>query len=102
MAKTWRFTQGSTHDVRLTANARTLAGRQTDSLRGHAHGTLVQRSVGAPGSTMPVVNDGNNQVPFNANGSDSRYTITSGAQSLNVGGAETRPLNTAYHPRIHA
>lgn len=86
----------------LTANARTLAGRQGDSIRGHAHGTLVQRSGGAPGSAMPVVNDGNNQVPFNANGSDSRYTITSGAQTLIAGGSETRAVNVAFHPRIHA
>ncbi|CUJ29144.1 Uncharacterised protein [Achromobacter ruhlandii] len=84
-----------------TANARALANRQADSLRSHAHGTLVQRSGGAPGSAMPVVNDGNNQVPFNANGSDSRYTITSGAQTLTAGGSDTRPVNTAYAPRIH-
>ncbi|CUK16363.1 hypothetical protein [Achromobacter ruhlandii] len=87
--------------VRPTANARALANRQADSLRSHAHGTLVQRSGGAPGSAMPVVNDGNNQVPFNANGSDSRYTITSGAQTLTAGGSDTRPVNTAYAPRIH-
>jgi len=51
---------------------------------------------------MPVLNDGNNVLAFNANGSDSRYVITSGDQTSASGGVESRPINTAYHPRIHA
>lgn len=90
------------HSVTLTANARLMGSRQTDGLRGHDHGTTVQRSRGAVGSSMPVVNNGNNQLPFNANGADTYYVITVGASTLAAGGVETRPVNTAYHPRIHA
>ena len=50
---------------------------------------------------MPVLNDGNNQIAFNANGSDSRYSITAGEQTLTSGGVETRPINAAYLPRLH-
>jgi hypothetical protein len=51
---------------------------------------------------MPFLNDGNNVLAFNANGSDSRYVITSGDQTSASGGVESRPINTAYLPRIHA
>ncbi|QYJ19878.1 hypothetical protein KYT87_19540 [Achromobacter sp. ES-001] len=84
-----------------TANARAMASRQVDSNKSHAHATLVQRSGGVSGSQMPVLNDGNNVLAFNANGSDSRYVITSGDQTSAAGGVESRPINTAYHPRIH-
>jgi len=89
-------------DASFTANARVLGSRQMDAFKSHAHATLVQRSGGASGSPMPILNDGNNQLAFNANGSDSRYVITSGTQTSVAGGSESRPLNTAYLPRIHA
>jgi len=79
-----------------------MASRQMDANKSHAHATLVQRSGGASGSQMPVLNDGNNLLAFNANGSDSRYVITSGDQTAAAGSVESRPINTAYHPRIHA
>ena len=85
-----------------TANARAMASRQTDANKSHAHATLVQRSGGVSGSQMPFLNDGNNVLAFNANGSDSRYVITSGDQTSASGGVESRPINTAYLPRIHA
>ncbi|CAB3852214.1 hypothetical protein LMG26842_02901 [Achromobacter dolens] len=89
--------------VRPTANARILAGRQVDQFRAHGHRISVQRSGGAVGSQMRVVNNGNNSWPFNANGATADYiSFESESAIQNAGGAETRPANTAYHPRIHA
>ncbi len=53
---------------------------------------------------MPTVNNGNNTYPFNANGQPDLYVIRNDASAAigASGGAETRPINTAYHPRIHA
>lgn len=77
------------HDVRLTANARALASRQVAQVRVKNKGWRIMGTD-----------------------SDSRaYSIGSGdtqgfsqMDSLfpDAGTAETRPRNTAYHPRIHA
>ena len=99
-------------DVRLTANARALGSRQRDAIQ-NGTGTLQGRPIpsvvgaitgasgafaltsrgGAPGASMlvtePSGSANSDLVTFDL----SRVARTSG---------ETRPPNTAYHPRIHA
>ena len=79
-----------------------MVSRKRDANKSHADATLAQRSSRASGSQMPVLNDGNNLLAYNANDSDSRYVITSRDQTSAVGGVGSRPINTAYHPHIHA
>ena len=86
-----------------TANARALGNRQLDALRAHDHdlktqggdgvGLLVFADFGQPAAPWAEVapDRWNNQA---ANG----FRVATGA----TGGAETRPTNTAYCPRIHA
>ncbi|WP_053497675.1 hypothetical protein [Achromobacter xylosoxidans] len=64
-----------------TANARALASRQADQFRSHAHGGTTHSAQGAGGGNL--------------------LTGASG-QTTTAGGTETRPVNTAYHARIHA
>ncbi len=67
-----------------TANARTLGSGQADQLRAHSHpygiAQLVQSGTGASAITGG---------------------ITPASSTANTGGAETRPVNVAYAPRIH-
>ena len=91
------------HSVTFTANARALGNRQLDALRAHDHdlktqggdgvGLLVFADFGQPAAPWAEVapDRWNNQA---ANG----FRVATGA----TGGAETRPTNTAYCPRIHA
>lgn len=72
-------------DVRLTANARALATRQAQQVQSHLHTSLAV-GVG-DGSLGP--------------GQSSYALYGSGTTGLS-GGTETRPVNTAYLPRIHA
>jgi hypothetical protein len=67
--------------VRATANARALASRQVDQFRSHIHGGTTHSAQGASGGNL--------------------LTGASG-QTTTAGGTETRPVNTAYLPRIHA
>jgi hypothetical protein len=70
-----------------TANARALGSRQAHQFQAHSHGLLLRD-----------FNSGFGTVPFGtAGGGGSGGGVTS-----NSGGTETRPTNTAYHPRIHA
>ena len=77
-----------------TANARGLASRQGDLLRRHSHrfqtsgqsGTSSGEAIAVHRNVMSAVN-----IIWNNSGS----TID------DSGGNETRPVNTAYHPRIH-
>lgn len=75
-------------DVRLTANARALASRQAQAVQQHAHGIGFRISPNrvdtVTGEKAWALLDG------------------SGMTTAGAGGAETRPINTAYHPRIHA
>lgn len=75
-------------DVRLTANARVLGSRQADQLRSHAHGLPNLPSLNGSGSSWKSAD-----VPYNG---------TATQATASAGGTETRPTNTAYHPRIHA
>lgn len=74
--------------VRLTANARALGSSQADGLKDHTHllGGAAQIDGAGGALSRKADNVGNT---FTGG-------IVSGAR------AETRPVNTAYHPRIHA
>lgn len=73
-------------DVRLTANARALGSRQAAQIQSHAHSLRYSNTAGAVGGNQSVL-DGGGALIYSTLGS---------------GGAETRPMNVAYHPRIHA
>lgn len=62
---------------------------------------LAQRSKGAPGSPMPVVNGGNNFFLFHSNGSGALYddTTLSSVVSTNQ---ETRPVNISFYYIVRA
>ncbi|MCI3205834.1 MULTISPECIES: phage tail protein [Pandoraea] len=75
-----------------TANARTLGSGQVDQLRSHRHATLgtPPGSISQSGSRAYLPATGSSGVgPF------------SGGDTTESGGTETRPINTAYAPRIH-
>ena len=76
----------STPDVRLTANARTLASRQAPQIQSHAHNLRYSNTAGAVGGNQSVL-DGGGALTYS---------------TLTTGGTETRPVNAAYHPRVHA
>lgn len=76
-------------DVLFTANARALASRQAGGIQSHSHGqnaATLDRSgnANAAGGTVLAVRN-----------------LGEGLTTLAAGGSETRPLNTAYHPRLH-
>ena len=73
-------------DVPLTANARAMGSRQSDSIRSPYNiGRLLSNSYAwAPGS-----NNGAGMLLANA-----------GMDGV-LAGPENRPTNTAYHPRFH-
>jgi hypothetical protein len=73
-----------------TANARLLGSRQIDAFRSHSHG-LTAGPNNLQTSATPNANDVGR----------SGVTETGGSTQIS-GGTETRPLNTAYPPRIHA
>lgn len=67
-----------------TANARALGSAQIDMFKAHSH-TIPNQGAGAGTASL-------------TNGNGDSNTYPTGTR----GGAETRPVNTAYHPRIHA
>jgi hypothetical protein len=69
----------------FTANARALGSKQAQQIQAHAH--AFNYSNKAPISGNQAVLDGAGSLGFS---------------TTNAGGSETRPLNTAYFPRIHA
>ncbi|MCF7770444.1 phage tail protein [Achromobacter pulmonis] len=72
-----------------TANARALGSEQGDSLRSHLH-TLPNATWDAFSGTSSM-----------GSASGTSGTVI-GRSTTSAGGAETRPVNTAYLPRIHA
>lgn len=78
--------------VRATANARALGSKMGDSNRMHGHlpsGYVSHyKTPGASSASIAIVNSGN------------FWVIP--ATDMQDGGPEARPVNTAYHPRIHA
>lgn len=84
-----------------TANARALASRQGDAFQGHWHALhyfpAVRGRVEPDGTTdayeSPVGAVSTNRV---------RDPISDGARGAPRVSKETRPLNVAYYPRVHA
>ncbi|CAE35583.1 hypothetical protein AZ22_3648 [Bordetella bronchiseptica 980-2] len=73
-----------------TANARVLGGRQADQVKSHRHalnGYLMAPTASGGGLFGPNTGSSSGQA--------ANYIEFSG-------GAESRPINTAYHPRLHA
>ncbi|MBB1625695.1 hypothetical protein [Achromobacter sp. UMC71] len=73
-----------------TANARAMASRQTGALQSHRHQLL--------GYLMSANPAGGGVFGLNTGAGSGASTTYIG----DTGGAETRPVNTAYPPRIHA
>ncbi|VFR81308.1 Prophage tail fiber protein [plant metagenome] len=71
-----------------TANARAMASRQMDANRAHAHDMRADAGRGALDAEGP------DTIGFGGGG----YS----GQTQPAGGAEARPVNVAYHPRLHA
>lgn len=69
-----------------TANARALGSRQVDQFRSHTHNIRYSNNATPSGANQAVLDGGG----------------ASGVNTLGAGGAETRPVNAAFHPRIHA
>ncbi|WP_156330714.1 hypothetical protein [Achromobacter dolens] len=74
-------------DALFTANARAMASRQAQAIQQHAHEIAFRispnRVEAVTGAQAWALLDG------------------SGMTTAGAGGAETRPINTAYHSRIH-
>lgn len=86
---TWLITPASMLDVRLTANARPLASRQADAFKSHDHPELGARyDTSTTAGITTILHKGVETLGL----------INTGP----AGGAETRPRNVAYHPRLHA
>ncbi|MCZ8388683.1 phage tail protein [Achromobacter xylosoxidans] len=66
-----------------TANARALGSAQIDMFKAHSH-TIPNQGSGATAASL-------------TNGSGDSNTYPTGTR----GGTETRPVNAAYHPRVH-
>jgi len=87
--------------VRLTANARTLGSRQGDALQrmtGSVDGfNDFSVTSGVLGRANPVPGESAQA------GSGVRYhELNFDSARVTRSSTETRPLNTAYYPRIHA
>jgi len=76
-----------------TANARALGGTQADAFRSHRHSTAARfQNALSGGETVPgYVATGLNTHP-----------VAPSVDGSIAGGAETRPANVAYYPRVHA
>ena len=74
---------------------RAIATIEEDSISVDDLTMTLSKSKGGTSSAMPVVNGGNNQEPFNANGSSSLYTAITSNAAFTSAGNETRPHNVA-------
>ncbi|MFY1892318.1 phage tail protein, partial [Achromobacter xylosoxidans] len=72
-----------------TANARALASRQAGAFPAHRHQLLGELWDTVSGTSQMQSSGGKSGF------GNSRWTETAGA------GSETRPMNVAFHPRIH-
>lgn len=92
-------------DALFTANARAMGSRQADDNRRHGHrvrGTNTTTQFAALYATGGAANT----LAGGQGSGDDFYEKgpAGGAFSYleQTGGPEARPVNTAYHPRIHA
>lgn len=85
-----RITRESMSDVRLTANARPMASRQAGDFASHTH-TLINGTWDTFSGLSNLVSNGVGS---------SGYVVGRGTTA--AGGKETRPVNVAFYPRIHA
>ncbi|CUI46769.1 Uncharacterised protein [Bordetella pseudohinzii] len=74
-----------------TANARAIGSRQNEAINEASLTVLVERDAYG-------VTSGNGRTVYQSSSTPLQAT---GVIKAN-GGKETRPKNTAYHPRIHA
>lgn len=92
-------------DVPFTANARALGSRQTDAIQ-RVTGTLTDIAAGATGGTSGVFSKTRDTgTIYSISQTQGYLRFMDAVMSLSVGArtsTETRGLNAAYHPRIHA
>jgi hypothetical protein len=93
----------SMFDVPFTANARALGARQSAAIGGHRHALRAASSGSFPNtlgtagtSDALALKDMAGAVSIN---SSLDINVMRAGESI---GTETRPANTALHPRIHA
>jgi len=77
------------HSVTFTANARLLGSRQVGATQDHSHLLPAERNIQGAGGAV-------------SRNADNYGAISTGGMSTGGGFTETRPVNAAYHPRIHA
>lgn len=70
--------------VPVTANARNIGSKQIDAFKSHNHGVPLNLMGGTTGNNYPFVDVG---------GAQNKVTNSTGL-------SETRPVNTALHPRL--
>jgi len=73
-------------DVPFTANARALGSKQLNQNKAHTHSLPTLTSLGTGNLWRSAEN----------------YNGTTATATGSAGGAESRPDNAAFHPRIHA
>ncbi|MGY6270810.1 hypothetical protein ACXIUT_14050 [Achromobacter denitrificans] len=83
-------------DASFTANARAVGSRQLDAMQGHWHEARTAALGG--GATNNLGRDNGGGI---ANGMV-RKLISDGVNGEPRTSVETRAVNVAYHPRIHA
>lgn len=81
------------HSVHVTANARAMGSRQSEAVNTNAN--VLRQAAKTWASSGTGV--GSSQIYLGESG-----IPTYGEGLAFFGGKETRPINTAFHPRIHA
>jgi len=102
---TWHFTLASMLDVCLTANAeRPFGSRQGHAVGGHRH-ALKTASAGIAPNTLGTAGTTDFLALKDMTGPGLVVNTTLDQNVMATGdriAAETRPMNVAYRPRIHA
>ena len=93
--------RASTPSVHVTANARTLGSRQAQGVQSLPVRVYAGAGSGqvAALSRTPLVQAGLAAAVYHGDVFDP--TLMTGRGSVGTG-VDTRPVNSAYHPRIHA
>ena len=82
----------------IGGNAAALGVEQGDATAAKGLYLTMQRVISDDSATIPLVNTGNNRVPFNANGQSNEYEYITSAGGVNPttlssNDIETRPIN---------